>query len=103
MLRFVIGRFAEADLEEQSQFLSTERGSARPEKWLLDVFEVAEGLIGTPEIGRVVSTSRPSVRVHAHRRRFTLVYAIDGDRLILLRVYSRGQNIAELLDRIDVD
>jgi plasmid stabilization system protein ParE len=96
MLSLVFGQFAEADLAEESEFLSNERGDAVAEKWLSEVFEIAEGLLTSPELGRIVVSGDESARLHAHRRRFTLVYTVINTNLVVLRVYGRGQLVKEL-------
>lgn len=88
---------AEADLEDIWLYTARTWSAEQADRYL-DALEAAfETLRAMPEIARERDEFDPPVRVHPSAQH-VIVYRVEGDRLIVLRVLGGRRNWQALLD-----
>ena len=89
----VIDPRAEADLTEIYDFIAERSGWQRAATYIASIERLCFGLTNFPERGRSRDDLKPGLRAIAHRRRVLIAYAIDGRRVVILRVFNAGRNV----------
>jgi toxin ParE1/3/4 len=92
-----IGPEAEADLFEIYAYIAERSGRLRAGEYVERIEEFCLNLGTFPEQGTKRDDLAPDLRTCAYRRRATVVYTIDGTRVIILRVFNAGQDFEATL------
>lgn len=65
-----------------------------------DIIRAFEAMVAMPTIGRERTEFTPPVRIHIHQNHI-LVYVIDNDAVVIVRILGGKQNWISLLQAID--
>jgi plasmid stabilization system protein ParE len=87
-----IGPEAEADLFEIYAYIAERSGRLRAGKYVERIEAFCLSLDTFPEQGAKRDDLRPNLRTIVYRRQATIVYTIDGPRVVILRVFNAGQD-----------
>jgi toxin ParE1/3/4 len=83
---------ARSDLKGQFDFILEQSGAGRAVDFVERIETFVEKLGTFPEMGRVLTTNPVCVRAITFRREIHVVYAFDGHRVLVLRLFRKGQD-----------
>jgi toxin ParE1/3/4 len=81
------------DLAQQFDYIFDQSGEKRAVDFVDRIEVFIENLGIFPELGRVVTRVPVVIRAIAFRRQAFVVYAPEADRIVILRVFNRGQDV----------
>ena len=95
-LRLALAPAARRDLDEIWDHTVRGWGAAQAERYLRGLQRVLQTLQEFPELARERPEFRPPVRLHPYRRHL-VVYRVEGDDLVVLRILHQRRNWQVLL------
>lgn len=91
--RIVFDRQAREDLRQTYDFIRERTGSAISRAYIRRVMRYIEGFSNFPARGQSRDDLRPGLRLVGFQRQATIAFVIDGDDVIILRIFFRGRKV----------
>jgi plasmid stabilization system protein ParE len=93
---------ARQDLQNQFHYILEQSGAARAADFVDRIETFVLNLAEFPEMGRLLSHKPADIRAIAFRRQAYVLYEFDGSRVLILRIFAKGQDgLSWLNDLLD--
>ena len=92
--RIVYHEKAEGDLDELYEHIALRAGVTIAGNYVGGILDFIDGLKTFPERGTVRESNIPGLRIIGYRRSISIAFAVTEDRVMILGVFHRGQNIS---------
>ncbi|MDE1159423.1 MAG: type II toxin-antitoxin system RelE/ParE family toxin [Neorhizobium sp.] len=88
----VLSDAAEDDIAEIMAYLLDHAGEKAARNYVDALIDYCQSFATFPERG-IRSDSNPRLRLVGYRRRATIVFTVENDRVIIARIFNRGRNV----------
>ena len=86
---------AEAELDTIYDHIAASAGTRVAGDFVDGIITFVETLETFPARGTIRDSTIPGLRIIGHRHRVSVAFVIDGDDVVIVGVFSRGQNISD--------
>jgi toxin ParE1/3/4 len=83
---------ARQDLQDQFHYVLEQSGADRAVDFVDRIETFALNLAEFPEMGRLLTHNPADIRAIAFSRQANILYEFDGSRVLILRIFAKGQD-----------
>jgi plasmid stabilization system protein ParE len=91
--------FARTQLTVLFRYIATESGPETARRFTGEIVAYCEGFATFPLHGRARDDIRPGLRTIGFRRRVTIAFEVEADRVMILGIFYGGQDYETLLQQ----